>query len=262
MEFKTEDIPSWLRDQDIACAVVLGSGLGGAVAGLPILGELAYSEVAGLPSSTVPGHAGKFQLSTLAGRKVLFALGRTHLYEGRTAREVTAGVRWLGELGIRRLLLTNAAGSLTYDFAVGNWMLITDQLNLQATSPLEGFPHFLDLTEIYDREWREDFLGAADRLGLTLHEGVYAAVRGPQYETPAEVRMLGRFGAQAIGMSTVLEAIQARALGMQVAGLSCLTNLAAGLHTSPLDHREVSDIGRQATQDLLRLLENVLEHGR
>lgn len=258
VEFSENQLPDWLKQADIESAVVLGSGLGGAVAELPIRGELAYGGIEGLPVSGVPGHAGKFVLAEVAGRGVLFALGRVHLYEGYGAREVTAGIRFLNQLGIRHVILTNAAGALTGDFGIGHWMVLSDHLNLQGASPLEGAPHFLDLTEVYARGWREKFLAAGERLGLPLHEGIYAAVRGPQYETPAEVRMLGRMGAQAVGMSTVLEAIQARALGMEVTGLSCLTNLAAGLHASPLDHSEVSDVGRRAGGDLLRLLEEVL----
>lgn len=258
MEFSENQLPEWLKQADIACAVVLGSGLGGAVEGLPICGELPYAEVSGLPVSAVPGHAGKFVLAEVAGRRVLFALGRVHLYEAYRAGEVTAGIRWMAQLGIRHVILTNAAGALTGDFGIGHWMVLTDHLNLQGASPLEGSARFLDLTEVYARGWREKFLAAGERLGLPLHEGIYAAVRGPQYETPAEVRMLGRMGAQAVGMSTVLEAIQARALGMEVTGLSCLTNLAAGLHVSPLDHSEVSDVGRRAGGDFMRLLGEVL----
>jgi purine-nucleoside phosphorylase len=257
MESAENQLPAWLTEQPIKLAVVLGSGLGEAVAELPNLGELPYAQVPGLPISTVPGHAGKFILAQLGQQRVLFALGRVHLYEGKTAREVTAGVRWLAEIGIERLVLTNAAGSLTTEFGIGQLMLLTDHLNLQGTSPLEGAPHFIDLSEVYSRVWREEFLTAADRLQLPLHEGIYAAVRGPQYETPAEIRMLGRLGAHAVGMSTVLEAIQARALGLEVVGISCLTNLAAGLHGSPLDHSEVSNVGRGAGHDLLRLLREV-----
>lgn len=258
MEFNQSQCPNWLTKDKISCAVVLGSGLGQAVEQLPNLGELPYDQVQGLPTSTAPGHAGRFLLTELAGTRVLFALGRVHLYEGKSALEVTAAIRFFATLGIPRLLLTNAAGSLSTDFEVGHWMLLTDHLNLQGTSPLEGSPHFLDLTEIYQKSWREKFLTAAEKLQLPLHEGIYAAVRGPQYETPAEVRMLGRLGAHAVGMSTVLEAIQARALGLTVTGLSCLSNLAAGLHPSPLDHHEVSAVGHRAGSDLIRLLAEVL----
>ena len=240
-------------------AVVLGSGLGGVVEAFETELEVPYAEVPGLSAATVPGHAGRLVLMRdAAGRRLLFAQGRRHLYEGLTAAEVAAGVRVLHGLGVRRLVLTNAAGCLNPAFAVGELMLIGDHLNLLGDSPLRGGPHFQDMSEVYDASLRRAFHEAAGRLGQTLREGVYAAVQGPQYETPAEVRMLGRLGADAVGMSTVPEAIQARALGMQVAGISMLTNWAAGLAPGGLHHAEVVEAGRAASGRLAALLQAAL----
>ncbi len=239
-------------------AVVLGSGLGTIAEFFGVEDELAYADVPGLGAATVPGHAGRFVLGRLGDTPILFAQGRRHLYEGLTATEATTGIRFLGDLGVRRLILTNAAGAIHSDLEVGGLMLITDHLNLLGDSPLTGGPHFHDMTEVYSANWRERFLAAANELGLKLHEGVYAAVRGPQYETPAEIRMLRTLGADAVGMSTVPEAIQARALGMEVVGISMLTNWAAGLGDGHLDHSEVVSIGQSASQHLTRLLDRAL----
>lgn len=257
-------MPSAL-DQLIAAqpetAIILGSGLGAvAETFLPVV-TVPYAEVPGLPVSKVPGHAGRFVLGTLpdSGRKVVVAQGRSHLYEGLSAAEVTAGVRFLAqELGVKRLVLTNAAGAIDASFQVGGLMLITDHLNLLGVSPLTGGPHFHDMSEVYSMSLRQSFLAAAQRLSLTLHQGVYAAVPGPQYETPAEIRMFRTLGANAVGMSTVPEAIQARALGLEVAGISVLTNWAAGLAPATLHHSEVVEVGLAAGQDLARLLHAAL----
>jgi len=233
-------------------AMVLGSGLGPLADAVVVSREVSFAE-AGLPVSSVPGHAGKFLFGTLDGRDVCLMKGRVHLYEGHSPQTVTAGVRWLADQGIRSIILTNAAGTLNPDFPPGQWMMLSDHLNLTATSPLEG-AHFQDLTETYDAKWRAAFHESATRLGMPLHVGVYAGNRGPQYETPAEVRMLRTMGADAVGMSTVLEAIQARALGMRVAAFSCLTNWAAGISADPLDHHEVLATGQAAAEAMIRLL--------
>jgi purine-nucleoside phosphorylase len=212
----------------------------------------------GLSASTVPGHAGRFVLSRISGKAVLIAQGRRHLYEGLTAHEVTAGIRLMHELGVKRVVLTNAAGAIKDSMAVGELMLITDHLNLQGTTPLLGGPHFHDMSEVYSVAWRDRFLQAAAALPMPLHQGVYAALLGPQYETPAEIRMLHTLGADAVGMSTVPEAIQARALGMEVAGISMLTNWAAGLKPQTLDHSEVVAVGKEAAVSLAALLQAAL----
>jgi purine-nucleoside phosphorylase len=234
--------------------LVLGSGLGGLVERIAVSDVVPYAEIAGLPQSRVAGHAGEFVFGTLGGMPVVAARGRVHLYEGRSAAEVTAHVRWMAERGIRRLVLTNAAGTCSAAFAPGGWMMLTDHLNLTGTSPLLGGANFFDMSEAYSKQLRAHFSESAKAGGMTLHEGVYAGLLGPQYETPAEVRMLQKLGADAVGMSTVLEAIQARALGLEVAGFSCLTNWAAGLHTAPLAHAEVMETGARAAASLADLL--------
>lgn len=234
--------------------LVLGSGLGGFVDRMAVTAVVPYAEIAGLPQSRVAGHAGEFVFGTLGGVSIVAARGRVHLYEGRSAAEVTANVRWMAERGIQRLVLTNAAGTCNTAFAPGNWMMLSDHLNLTGTSPLLGGAHFFDMSEVYSRRLRSHFAAAAKAGGMTLHEGVYAGLLGPQYETPAEVRMQQRHGADAVGMSTVLEAIQARALGLEVAGFSCLTNWAAGLQPGTLAHTEVIETGRNAAGMLADLL--------
>ncbi|MEI6654591.1 MAG: purine-nucleoside phosphorylase [Verrucomicrobiota bacterium] len=236
--------------------IVLGSGLGVLAEVVEIHREVAFGE-AGLPASTVPGHAGKFVFGTLGGSPVVLMQGRLHLYEGHGPQQVAAGVRWMARQGVERFVLTNAAGTLNPHFAPGSWMMLADHLNLTAASPLQG-AEFIDLTSAYDPQWRAAFRAAAMAQEMTLHEGVYAGLRGPQYETPAEIRMLHSLGADAVGMSTVLETIQARALGLRVAAFSCLTNWAAGMSPAALDHHEVLAVGRQAAQAMVRLLDSGL----
>ena len=236
--------------------IVLGSGLGPLADAVEVRREVPFAE-AGLPASTVPGHAGKFIFGTLEGAPVVLMKGRVHLYEGHPARAVTAGVRWLAAQGVTRLILTNAAGTLNPDFKPGSWMMLSDHLNLTATSPLEG-ADFIDMSAPYDPAWRDEFNRAAAGRGMTLHQGVYASLRGPQYETPAEIRMLRTLGADAVGMSTVLETIQARSLGLTVCAFSCLTNWAAGISSAPLDHHEVLETGKQAAAAMIGLLSATL----
>jgi len=236
--------------------IVLGSGLAALADAVVVEREVAFA-AAGLPVSTVAGHAGKFIFGKLAQSPVLLMMGRVHLYEGHPPRMVTAGIRWMAQQGVRRLILTNAAGTLNPAFQPGSWMMISDHLNLTATSPLEG-PDFIDLTAAYDPAWRQEFRSAARASNMQLPEGVYAGLRGPHYETPAEIRMLRALGADAVGMSTVLETIQARSLGLPVAAFSCLTNWAAGISPTPLDHHEVLQAGNLAAQAMTGLLTKVL----
>lgn len=236
--------------------IVLGSGLGLLAEAVAAEREVPFAE-AGLPVSSVPGHAGKFVFGKLGGTPVVLMKGRVHLYEGHAPRTVTAGVRWMAEQGVKRLVLTNAAGTLNPDFKPGDWMMFSDHLNLTGSSPLLG-ADFVDLSAAYDPAWRARFRSAAVASGMPLHEGVYAGLRGPQYETPAEIRMLRALGADAVGMSTVLETIQARSLGLTVAAFSCLTNWAAGISKTPLDHKEVLETGKQAAAAMIGLLTTVL----
>jgi len=242
-------------------ALVLGSGLGGFADACRRLFEVSYAEIPGLPESKVPGHAGQFVGAELGGVPLLLAMGRVHYYEGHSARQVAAHVRLMASLGPEVLVLTNAAGTLNRAFAPGGWMMLSDHLNLTAVSPLAGGPNFYDMSEVYDARLRGLFRGLAAEDGMHLHEGVYACVPGPQYETPAEVRMLRVLGADAVGMSTVFEAVQARALGLRVAAFSCLTNWAAGVTDRPLSHDEVMETGRTAAAALSRLLEAALRRG-
>jgi purine-nucleoside phosphorylase len=232
--------------------LTLGSGLGG------LAGEVAdplvipFADI-GLPSSTVPGHAGRLVAGTLAGVPVLVQQGRLHLYEGVPAAQVVACVLAAAEVGAGTFVVTNAAGGIEPAFAPGDLMLLRDHLNLTGTSPLLGGPTFLDLREAYDTELRAAALRAAAEVGERLVEGVYAGLVGPAYETPAEVAMLRGFGASAVGMSTVTEVIAARERDLRVVGFSLITNVHrfGGTRT---EHAEVLDVGAQAGPRLARIL--------
>lgn len=254
----TPTVPPALAESGARTAIVLGSGLNSFVDALTIGATIPYNTISGHPVSTVPGHQSQYAVGTLEGTPLIIAQGRVHLYEGWQASEVTTGIRLLHAAGVERIILTNAAGTLHPDHPPGSWMMLADHLNLLGASPLSGGPNFVDLTETYDRSLRETFRTQARTLGLPLHEGVYASVPGPQYETPAEIRMLRTLGADAVGMSTVPEAIQARALGMQVAAFSCLTNWAAGITENLLNHEEVTDTGHEAAATLITLLRATL----
>jgi purine-nucleoside phosphorylase len=242
-----------VREYGARVAIVLGSGLNSLVQDPSRDRIIPYSEIGGLARSGVKGHLSRFVLDEIGNSLVVYAQGRVHLYEGYSAQDVTAGVRFLARAGIERLILTNAAGSVNPDFSPGSWMMITDHLNFTGATPLLGGAEFVDLTDAYSARWRARFSAVAQSKNLTLHEGVYAGVLGPQYETRAEVKMLRSLGADAIGMSTVCETIQARVLGLEVAGFSCLTNWAAGLNPEPLSHREVLAAG-EASGERFRVL--------
>ena len=243
-----EKLRSWRAD----VAVVLGSGLNELPAEIENAGGISYENFGDIPKPSVAGHEGEFVLARTDGIPVILARGRVHLYEGHTATQVTAMVRVLASAGVKQLILTNAAGSLNTNFEPGSWMLIRDHLNLTGASPLIG-PRFIDLTDVYSPRMRTCLESAAATVGSLLESGVYASLRGPQYETPAEIKMLRTFGADAVGMSTVLEAIQARALGIEVAALSCITNFAAGVSGSGLSHSDVLAVGQGAAGDFWRI---------
>ncbi len=243
-----------LREFAPEIAVVLGSGLGAVVEAISLEGEMAFAEAPDMPSARIAGHAGRFVWGRLGGRRMVLQLGRVHLYENHLAEEVTAGIRFLAAAGARQVVLTNAAGILNEAYAPGEWMLLRDHINLTGTSPLIGRPAFIDMSEIYTPHLRTRWGEIAQGQGITMHEGVYAGVLGPQYETPAEIRMLKLLGADAVGMSTVLEAIEARALGLEIVGLSCLTNYAAGLRAQPLRHEDVLRASEGAAAALAALL--------
>jgi purine-nucleoside phosphorylase len=247
-----------LRDWRADTAIVLGSGLSEIVSREPDSETIAYAKFGEIPPPSVPGHAGQFVLGRIDKVPVIFAQGRVHLYEGHSARQVTSIVRVLAQSAVKQVILTNAAGSANPEFAPGSWMMITDHLNLTGTSPLLGAAQFIDLTEAYSKRLQTLFAAAAGKTGVGLHQGVYAGLLGPQYETPAEVRMLQKLGADAVGMSTVLETIQLRALGLEVAAFSCLTNFAAGLSSTEVSHEEVLVTGKEAAASFSRLLSAAL----
>lgn len=236
-------------------ALVLGSGWGPAADTLGTGGaEVPTSELTGFLAPVVEGHSGTVRSVRSGDRDLLVFLGRTHLYEGHGAPAVAHGVRTAAAAGASTVILTNAAGSLNTDLGVGAPVLIADHINLTGRSPLTG-PAFVDLTDTYSKALR----GLAKQIDPSLAEGVYAAMPGPHFETPAEIRMLRAMGADLVGMSTVLEAIAAREAGAAVLGLSLVTNVAAGLTGQPLDHEEVLATGRDAAADVGALLASVVE---
>ncbi len=240
--------------------LVLGSGLGAFADTLAHLVKIPYRDVPHMPSSTVPGHEGNLCFGEVSGVPVVCMQGRVHLYEGHPVERVVHGVRTMARLGIQCALLTNAAGGLEPSWAAGDLMVVSDHLNLTGTSPLAGpnddalGPRFPDMTAAYDPELRGHLHAAARDVGLALREGVYAGMLGPQYETPAEVRMVRALGAQAVGMSTVSEVIALRHMGVRAAAVSCITNLAAGIAGHPLSHAEVEATARARRGELVALL--------
>ena len=245
-------------------AIVLGSGLGDFAASLGGAVTIPYGELPHWPASRVVGHEGQLVVGTSRGRRIAALAGRCHLYEGHDARTVTFAVRVLGLLGVRTLIVTNAAGGINTGFSEGALMVIDDHINLTGANPLVGAnedrfgPRFPDMTEVYSSRLR----GIADRAGqataLALTHGVYVALLGPSYETPAEIRYLRKIGGDAVGMSTVPEAIAARHMGMDVLGLSCITNMAAGVLPEPLDHSEVMETARRVRGQFIALLEGIV----
>jgi purine-nucleoside phosphorylase len=248
----------------VKVGVVLGSGLGGLAGALEERRETPYASIPGWPASTAEGHAGKLVEGRIGSTEVVVLAGRAHLYEGYSAREVTFGIRELHQRGVRALVLTNAAGGINLKYQPGELVLISDHINLLGANPLTGpnddslGPRFPDMSEAYSREYRELARRAGAGLGLALAEGVYAAVPGPSYETPAEIRYLRAIGADLVGMSTVPETIAANHLGMKVLGISCVTNMAAGVLPRRLDHAEVLATGARVQETLTALLHAVL----
>jgi purine-nucleoside phosphorylase len=240
--------------------VVLGSGLGGFADALEDAVELPYADIPGWPEATTIGHAGTLVLGTFGGAPVAVMRGRAHLYEGLSPGEVVFGIRVLGLLGVRTLVVTNAVGAINDSFEPGQLVLISDHLNFQAQSPLVGpnddtlGPRFPDLTDAYDPDLRAAARAAADRIGLELGEGVYAAWLGPAFETPAEIRMLRTLGADLVGMSVVPEVLAARHMGIHCLAISCVTNLAAGIGPEPIDPDHVLEVGARAADSLVSLL--------
>ncbi|MBC8094575.1 MAG: purine-nucleoside phosphorylase, partial [Akkermansiaceae bacterium] len=245
-------------------ALILGSGFHESLSGFEVDCRIAYAELPGFPRTGVDGHAGELLIGHLAGTPVLVLSGRAHFYEGHTMDEVTFAVRVLAAFGIRDLLLTNAAGGINRSFRPGDFMVVTDHINFMGANPLRGknipgLSRFVDLTQTYDAGLSTLLQRAARKAGMKLRSGVYLAVSGPSYETPAEIRAFARWGADAVGMSTVPEAIVARQCGMRVAALSCITNLAAGRGRWAISHQEVLQTGERVKVSAARLLAGFAE---
>jgi purine-nucleoside phosphorylase len=245
-------------------AVVLGSGLGSFAERLTGATKIAYAKIPGFPRATVTGHPGKMIVGKLGAVPLAVMQGRVHLYEGHSVRDVVFPMRVLRRMGVSTVILTNAAGGISEKFKPGALVLIRDHINLQGVNPLAGAndenwgPRFPDMTHAYADKYRSIARDEARRLGIGLREGVYAGLAGPSYETPAEVRHLKAIGADLVGMSTVAETIAARHSGMGVLGISCVTNLAAGLAGRPLDHAEVLAVGERVQEELGALLNAVI----
>jgi purine-nucleoside phosphorylase len=243
--------------------VILGSGLGELVARIENPHRIPYSSIPHFPRSTVVGHTGELVMGAWRGQSVAMLSGRVHLYEGYSPAEVVLPVHALALAGIEFLLITCAAGGIGERCSPGSLMIFSDHLNYQGANPLTGpedqrlGPRFIDMTEAYDHELRSLALRAARKLRLKCSQGVYAALRGPSFETPAEIRALGTLGANAVGMSTVPEVIAARQQGLRVLAVASITNRAAGLSDRHLSHQEVLEAGRQGARDLARLFEEV-----
>lgn len=244
---------------DIGTALILGSGLGGLADRIEDPISIPYRAIPGFPPANVPGHAGRFVAGTLGARRVIVAAGRYHLYEGHTLDTVAMPTRVLHACGVRTLFVSNAAGGINRMMRAGDLMIIEDHINLMSRTPLAGpsradETRFPDMSAPYDPALIRALRDSALECGIPVTSGVYAALIGPGYETPAEVRMLETLGADAVGMSTVPEVLTARALGMRVAGVSCITNVAAGMSNTPLSHAEVLDTTARVAATFERLV--------
>jgi purine-nucleoside phosphorylase len=257
----------WLRGRGFGGAdagLVLGSGLGPFADTMQEPFAVNYVDIPHFPASRVLGHAGRLVGGTVRGRHVIALSGRAHLYEGHDLRTVTFPVRVLGYLGVRTLILTNAAGGINTAFTSGALMVIDDHINLLGSNPLVGpqddrlGPRFPDMTEVYSQRLRGLADATAEEIKLAVTHGIYIAVHGPSYETPAEIRAFRTLGADAVGMSTVPEAIVARQMNMEVLGISCITNMAAGVLPAPLNHDDVMETTRRVRAQFIALLEGVI----
>jgi purine-nucleoside phosphorylase len=241
-------------------ALVLGSGLGNYADSMNVKAEISYSEIRDFPVSTVPGHAGKFIFGYVGEVPVVCMKGRVHYYEGYPISDVVLPARLMKRMGAQILFLTNASGGINTSFGAGDFMLIQDHISCFAPNPLIGQNvdefgvRFPDMSTVYDRELQDKIRKAARDNGIDLKEGVYAQLTGPSFESPAEIRMLRTLGADAVGMSTVVEAIAANHMGMRICGISCVSNLAAGLSANPLTHEEVQEAADKAAPLFQKLI--------
>ena len=245
--------------------IVLGSGLGDFARQVEKSAEISYDSLPGFPVSTVAGHAGKLIFGYVRSVPVVVMQGRVHYYEGYSMEQVVAPIRLMGMLGAKKLLLTNAAGGVNTDFTPGDLMVITDHISAFVPSPLRGEnpealgPRFPDMSRVYDEGMRRAVLTAGEKLGQSLRQGVYLQWQGPNYETPAEIRMFRTLGADAVGMSTVCEAIAARHMGLRVCAISCITNMACGILPQPLSHEEVQQTADRVKDKFQALVLESLE---
>jgi purine-nucleoside phosphorylase len=244
--------------------VVLGSGLGAFAEILENRTEVPFAQIPGWPVATAIGHAGKLVTGEIGSTEIIVLSGRAHLYEGYTAQQTALGIRELHRRGVRSVVLTNAAGAINLSYRPGDLVLISDHINLLGVNPLSGpnddslGPRFPDMSDAYSREYREIAKATGAELDVSLPEGVYAAVPGPSYETPAEIRYLRTIGADLVGMSTAPETIAANHMGMKVLGISCVTNMAAGVLRQKLEHSEVLETGERVRETLVKLLSKVI----
>jgi purine-nucleoside phosphorylase len=245
-------------------ALVLGSGLGAFADEFANATKIPYAEIPRFPQSTAIGHAGTLVIGKVGKIPVCGMQGRVHLYEGYSAKDVAFPVRVFARMGVKAVILTNAAGGIKREFVQGKLVVIKDHINLQGANPLSGAnderfgPRFPDMSNAYDRRFREMAVGEANRLGIGMYEGVYAALSGPSYETPAEIRYLRTIGADLVGMSTVPEVLAARHSGIRVLGISCVTNAAAGILDQPLDHKEVLETAERVKGQFIGLLKALI----
>ena len=245
-------------------ALVLGSGLGSFADQLTGAVHIPYHEIPHFPRPTAEGHAGQLVIGTLGHAPIACMQGRVHYYEGYSMRDITFPVRVFGRLGMKALILTNAAGGVNESYTQGCLVVLKDHINLQGASPLMGTnderfgPRFLDMSQAYFRPYRQIAMEAGKKLGVEMFEGVYAALFGPAYETPAEIRMLRTLGADVVGMSTVAEVLAARHMNMRVLAISCVTNMAAGILDQPLSHAEVLETGERVKGKFIQLLGTIM----
>ena len=262
-----QDAVQIIRDRvdfDAEVGMILGSGLGDYADRIENAVKIPYSAIPNFPVSTVAGHAGQFVLGTCKGKKVIAMQGRVHYYEGYTQKEITLPIRIMKRIGVGKVLLTNAAGGVNRSFAPGTLMMIRDHINYSGSNPLigrnfeEDGPRFPDVSRVYQKELRQRLKVLAEQEGIHLEEGVYMMFSGPCYETPAEVRMAGIVGADAVGMSTVPEAIVCAHCGIPVLGISCITNYAAGILDQPLSHQEVVETAERVKSTFEKVVDLVL----
>ena len=247
-------------------ALILGSGLGDYADTMEVVETLDYHDIEGFPVSTVPGHKGRFVFGYAGGVPIVAMQGRVHYYEGYPMTDVVLPTRLMGLMGAKKLILTNAAGGVNLSYKAGDFMLITDHITTGVPSPLIGQNieelgvRFPDMSEVYSLRMKSVIKEQADKLGIKLQEGVYAQLTGPAYETPAEIRMIRIWGADAVGMSTACEALAARHMGMEICGISCITNMAAGVTNEKLSHKEVQETADRVAKDFESLVTEIIKN--